>query len=162
MALTTTSLSFLEARFGASGAVTVDVDPTFVGQIVLFTLLFVLLKPMLFDPMLKLFEERERRTAGAKDDAKKMYAEADQIVQQYEVELDKVKRQAGDERDKLRAEGLRKEQAILAKVRKETNAMVDEGRSKLAREGAALRTELDASSAELAKEIATRVLGRSV
>lgn len=146
----------------ASGGVVVDVDLTFVGQIVLFALLFLLLKPMLFDPMLALFEERERRTAGAKDEARKMFADADAMVAEYEVELDKVKRQAGEERDKLRAEGQRREQQILAKVRADTNELVEEGRKKLEKDGATLRAELDGAAQEIAKEMATRVLGREV
>lgn len=168
MTLSTSVLDLLAAGASdavsgaASGGVTVDVDLTFVGQIVLFALLFLLLKPMLFDPMLKLFEERERRTAGAKDEARAMYKEADAIVAEYEVELEKVKRQAGEERDKLRAEGQRREQQILAKVRAETNAMVDEGRSKLEKDATALRAELSVTANELAKEMASRVLGREV
>jgi F-type H+-transporting ATPase subunit b len=167
MTLSTSVLDLLaggasDAGRAASGGVTVDVDLTFVGQIVLFALLFLLLKPMLFDPMLKLFEERERRTAGAKDEARAMYKEADAIVAEYEVELEKVKRQAGEERDKLRAEGQRREQQILAKVRSETNAMVDEGREKLAKDAATLRAELAVTANELAKEMASRVLGREV
>ena len=43
------------------GAVNVDFDLTVVGQIVLFVTLMLVLKPWLFDPMLKLFEEREKR-----------------------------------------------------------------------------------------------------
>lgn len=151
-----------DAIGAASGGVVVDVDLTFVGQIVLFALLFLLLKPMLFDPMLALFEERERRTAGAKDEARKMFADADAMVAEYEVELDKVKRQAGEERDKLRAEGQRREQQILAKVRADTNELVEEGRKKLEKDGATLRAELDGAAQEIAKEMATRVLGREV
>ena len=38
---------------------------------VLFTALAVMLKPLLFDPMLKLFDEREKRIEGAKLEARK-------------------------------------------------------------------------------------------
>src|SRR4051794_32323191 len=45
----------------AEGGVTVDLDASFVVQLVLFVVLLVVLKPLLFDPMLRLFEEREKR-----------------------------------------------------------------------------------------------------
>jgi F-type H+-transporting ATPase subunit b len=150
------------ASLGAGGAVTIDLDVTVAAQIVLFVLLFLILKPLLFTPMLKLFEERERRIDGAKNEAKAMYAQADAKMAQYETELAKVKRSAGDERDKLRAAGQRREQEILAKVRTETNAMIDDGRAKIAKDATTIRAELDAVSKTVARELASRVLGREV
>ena len=146
----------------AGGAVSVDIDFTFLAQVVLFFLLFFLLKPILFDPMLRLFEERERRIDGAKTEAREMFSAADAKIALYEEQLTQVKRQAGEERDKLRAEGQRREQAILAKVRAETNARLEEGKAKIAKEGDALRAELAVTSQTLAREIASRVLGREV
>jgi F-type H+-transporting ATPase subunit b len=146
----------------ASGGVVVDLDLTFVGQIVLFFLLFLALRPILFEPMIKLFEEREKRIGGAKDDARQLYADADEKMAKYEEEVLSVKRQAGEERDRIRQEGQKKEQAILAKVREETNTMVDEGRARITKEREALRAELGAVSQQLARDIASRVVGREV
>ncbi|MFI5302426.1 MAG: H(+)-transporting ATPase, partial [Polyangiales bacterium] len=130
--------------------------------IVLFVLLFLVLKPLLFTPMLRLFEERERRIDGAKNEAKAMYAEADAKMAQYERELTKVKQTAGDERDKLRAAGQRREQDILTKVRSETNATIDAGRAKITADAEAIRAELGVVSRSVARELASRVLGREV
>jgi len=153
---------FLRDAASASGGVVVDLDLTFVGQIVLFFLLFLVLKPILFDPMIKLFEERERRIGGAKDDARQLYAEADEKMAKYEEEVLLVKRQAGEERDRIRQEGVRKEQAILTKMRDDTNTMVDEGRARIAKERESLKGELGAVSTQLARDIASRVIGREV
>jgi F-type H+-transporting ATPase subunit b len=112
--------------------------------------------------MLRLFEERERRIEGAKNEAREMYKEADAKIARYEEELVGVKRAAGEERDKLRAEGQRREQAILGKVRAETNVLLEEGKARIAKDAEGLRKELDATSQQLAREIASRVLGREV
>ena len=163
MALTSVQTGSLSETLGfASGGVVVDLDITFAAQIVLFFLLFLLLRPILFDPMVKLFEERERRIGGSKDDARKLYADADAAMTKYEEEVLVVKRQAGEERDKIRQEGQKKEQAILAKVRDESNAMVEDGRARIAKERETLKTELNTVSTQLAREIAGRVLGREV
>jgi F-type H+-transporting ATPase subunit b len=163
MALSSVQTGSLEELIGsASGGVVVDLDVTFVGQIVLFILLFLVLKPLLFDPMLNLFEERERRTGGAKDDARALYADADEKMAKYETQVAVVKRKAGDERDRIRQEGQKREQAILAKVRTETDAMLEEGRARISKEREALKTELGTMSHQLARDIATRVLGREV
>ncbi len=154
--------SSIADAFGASGGVTVDLDPTFVGQIVLFLLLFLVLRPLLFQPMLKLFEEREKRIDGAKNEARALFAEADAMMGRYEEELVAVRRTAGEERDKLRVEGQRKEQAILAKVRGETNATIEEGRAAIGKDADAIRKELGQTASVIAREMATRVLGRQV
>ncbi len=163
MALSTagTATNAVDA-LAASGGVNVDLDLTFVVQVVLFVGLFLVLKPLLFTPLLKLFEERERRIEGAKNEARGMFAEADAMMAKYEEELVEVRRTAGAERDKLRVEGQKKEQAILSKVREQTNAMVDEGKAKIAKDGAALSAELATSAQTLAREMASRVLGREV
>ncbi len=162
-AVAATSLFDAALTGGTSGsAVDVDINWTFLAQIALFLVLFVVLKPLLFDPLLRLFEEREKRIAGAKAEATEMYKEADAKIAKYEEELALVKRAAGEERDKLRAEGQRQEQAILAKVRNETNALLDEGRKKISVDGASLRQELDVAAQALAREMATSVLGREV
>jgi F-type H+-transporting ATPase subunit b len=146
----------------AAGTVTLDLDIRLVIQIVLFVLLFLVLRPLLFTPMIRLFEERERRIDGAKAEAKQMYAEADAKMAQYEAQLTQVKRTAGEERDRLRAQGQKREQEILARVRAETNALIDDGRAKIATDAAAIRVELEATSRTIAREIASRVLGREV
>lgn len=146
----------------AAGGVVVDLDLTFVGQLLMFFLLFLLLKPMLFDPMIKLFDEREKRIGGAKDEAKQLYADADAKMAKYDEEVAVVKQKASEERDKIRAEGQRKEQQILGKVREETNKMVDEGRARITKERETLRAELGTVSRDLARDIASRVLGREV
>jgi F-type H+-transporting ATPase subunit b len=151
-----------ELLSSASGGVVVDLDITFVGQIVLFILLFIALRPLLFTPMLKLFEERERRIGGSKDDARALYAEADEKMAEYEKQVTVVKQKAGEERDRIRQEGQKREQAILGKVREETNAMVDEGRARIAKERESLQVELKTISNQLARDIAGRVLGREV
>ena len=51
-------------------SVSIDFDRTFILQMAVFALLIVVLRPLLFDPVLSIFEERERRTDGAKAEAR--------------------------------------------------------------------------------------------
>jgi F-type H+-transporting ATPase subunit b len=146
----------------SGGGVVVDFDITLVAQIVLFFLLFLILKPILFSPMLKLFEEREKRIDGAKNEARLMFSEADAKVAEYDKQLAEVKQKASEEREKLRADGQRQEQQILSKVRADTNSIVEEGKAKISVQAEALRVELGAQTQAFAKEIASQVLGREV
>jgi F-type H+-transporting ATPase subunit b len=161
MALTVDNTATLLAS-SAGGGVNLDFDFTFVIQMVAFSLLVIILKPLLFDPLMKLFEERERRTEGAKLLARRMDERAGELLKRYETELEAVRRAATEEREKLRAEGQRLETQILAEARADAAKMVERGKADLEAERQRLRRELTTHSAQIAKDIASRVLGREV
>jgi F-type H+-transporting ATPase subunit b len=152
----------LLAGMTSEGGVTLDFDMTFVAQMVIFAVFVIVVKPLLFDPLMKLFEERERRTEGAKVLARRMDEKAGELLRKYESELDAVRRVAAEERDKLRAEAQRLEGQILADARAEAAKLVEEGKKKLDIERKTLRTELSARAPQIAKDIASRVLGREL
>jgi F-type H+-transporting ATPase subunit b len=146
----------------APQSVVVDFDATVVAQAVLFVLLLLVLKPLLFDPMLKLFEEREKRIIGAKLQARRLDEASAGALAKYEAEMQRARSAGSSERDKMRAEGSRQENEILARVRQATSKTLDEGRKRLAGEVATVRTSLQKEASVLGKELAGRVLGRQV
>jgi F-type H+-transporting ATPase subunit b len=143
-------------------AITVDLDLTFVVQLVLFVALTLVLKPLLFDPMLKLFEERERRIDGAKSQARKIDERSATALDQYEAGMARARAAANAERDKLRADGLAREQQILGGVRAATAKAVDDGKRAAHAEAERVRAKLRADAKEMARDLAGRVLGREV
>jgi F-type H+-transporting ATPase subunit b len=142
--------------------VNVDFDVMFLAQFLLITTFIVILKPLLFDPLLRVFEERERRTEGAKAEARAMDAQAGELLTRYEAELEKVRRAAAQDREKLRAEATKLEAKIMAEARAESAAILDEGKARIATEVTGLRAELRAGQPALAADIVARVLGREV
>lgn len=150
------------AKLFAAGGVNVDFDLTFLAQFVLFTMFIIVIKPLLFDPLLRVFEERERRTEGAKKQARTMDEKAGELLTRYEAELDKVRREAGQERERLRIETAKIEAQIMAEARAETARILETGKARIAAEVAELRKELEQSRPALATEIASRILGREV
>ncbi len=157
------SRSFAHAGLAArSSAVTVDFDATVLAQIVVFVLLLLVLKPLVFDPMLKLFEEREKRILGAKLQARKLDEASAGALSKYEAEMQKARAAGNAERDKLRAQGAKQESDILGQVREATAKTLEQGRGRLHGELASARTALKGQADVLARELASRVLGRQV
>ncbi|HEX4340343.1 MAG TPA: ATP synthase F0 subunit B [Polyangiaceae bacterium] len=148
--------------FGAAGAVNIDFDWTFVGQMVVFAVLILVMKPLVYDPVLSLFEEREKRTDGAKADAREMQEKAGVLLRKYEHELEKVHQVAAAERDKVRAETARLEADQMNEARVIASKIIDDGRERIAEEIHSVRFELGRSSERLARDIASRILGREV
>jgi F-type H+-transporting ATPase subunit b len=131
-------------------------------QVGIVLVLMILLKPALFDPMLRLFEERERRIDGAKVLARRLDEESAGALTKYEREMAAARAAGNVERDKLRVEGQKAEAEILARVRASTAQTLEVGRKKAEEEARAVRTALTADAAQISKELASRVLGREV
>jgi F-type H+-transporting ATPase subunit b len=141
---------------------TVDFDLTVMLQAFLFLGLVIVLKPLLFDPMMKVFEERELRTDGARAEAREFEERAGELLLRYQREYERVNRAASEERERIRSETIKLEAQILAEARDRAAKLVEDGRLTIASEVAALKTELGQRSTKLAKELAGAVLGREV
>jgi F-type H+-transporting ATPase subunit b len=146
----------------SKGGMTFDFDLTFVLQMLLFALLIVVLKPLLFEPVLRVFEEREKRTEGARDSARHMQEEAGELLSRYESELERVREVARQERERARAETARVETELMLQARESANKIVEEGRQRVDRERRQVEFGLGRESERLARSIAEAVLGRSL
>jgi F-type H+-transporting ATPase subunit b len=155
-------LIFAHAKLFATADVLVDFDLTVIAQFLLFATFVVVLNPLLFEPLMRVFDEREKRTEGAKAEARQMDARAGELLSKYEAELETVRRSAAAEREKLRAETAKLEAQIMAEARAESARILEEGKAKIAAGVADLRKELGAQQPALAAQIASRVLGREV
>lgn len=140
----------------------IDLDGTIWVQLGLFAVAFLLFRPLIFRPMVALFEAREKAIEGSKLEALRLQDEAAAGTEEFDAEMRRLRLQAGEERDRLRAEGQRLERAVLDRVREETDKQLAEADAKLATEAARLRTDIDRSVPVLAKQIASKMLNREV
>ena len=143
-------------------AVNVDFDKTVFVQMAIFALLIAVLKPVLFDPMLRLFALREERTDGARKNAREMQERAAEILSNYDAEVAKVRTEAGQERETLRKETARLEAQILADAHSRAESITAQGRERVAREVQEFQSQLAAHSAAVEDELVAAVLGRKV
>ncbi len=148
--------------FLASGAVTVDLDFTMVAHLVMFTAFVVIMKDLIFDPLLRVFEERERRTAGAIDKARSMDEQAIALKQDYEEKLDGIRREAAGDRERARAKIKKLQAEMMTTARQALDPNLSEGIAKFSDEARSIRSDLTAETGNLAATIASRVLGREV
>jgi F-type H+-transporting ATPase subunit b len=150
------------ARKVAGGGVEVDFDLTILGQIGLFLVLFISLKPLLFDPMLKLFEERERKIEGSRKKARQIDDQSAGALAEYEAAMTRARAEGNAQRERLRGEGVAQETALLSMVRLETMRQTEDGKQAALAELAKVRGTLKLQVPEMARDLAKRVLGREV
>jgi F-type H+-transporting ATPase subunit b len=145
-----------------SSAVTVDLDPTFIAHFILFTAFVVLMKDLIFDPLLKVFEERERRTHGAISAARKMDEQTIALKQELDGKLEGIRREAAVDREQVRERVKQLESELMGEARDAMTRELDAGMAAIHIEVTEIRKDLEAHRAPLAAEIASKVLGREV
>jgi F-type H+-transporting ATPase subunit b len=146
----------------ASGGVSLDFDNTVILQALLFTLLILILKPLLLEPMLRIFALREEKTEGERATARALQERAGRLLEKYELELGRVAEVAARERERLRAETAKLELEIMREAREATTRIIEEGRRRIESEVNAIRFELGKESERTSELIVERVLGRRV
>lgn len=154
-------LSLLYGTVFLSGSL-IDLDGTVFLQLGLFVVAFFILKALVFKPVVALIEAREEAIEGAIEEAKVMTGEAKSAEKEFEAEMQRVRRTAAVERDKLRAEGKKLETTVLDKVREETANQLSAAEATLAKEAKKARADMAAHTPVLAKQIASKLLQRDV
>jgi len=143
-------------------AVRVDFDMTVIYTAVLFCVLALVLEPWLFEPLLRVFELRNQRTEGARAEARALQERAGVLLRKVDVEVDRIRRTASQEREAVRAETAHLEATILAEARESAARIVEEGRQRVQAELERTRGSLDQEARRLGREIAAAALDREV
>ena len=146
----------------ASGPPLIDIDLTVFVQFGLFLLLFVAANKLLFQPYLALRERRKAGIEGAREEAERMTASADAKLADYEKQLAAARSRANDEGRKVRAEASAHEKDVTDKARAEAQKAIDEATAKMKQETEAARLQLLPQASTLARQIASKLLGREV
>ena len=140
----------------------ISLDSSIVYQIVLFLVLWIVLRRVLFQPYLQLLEERERKTTGAQQESTDLEHEGAQLRAQYEEKIAQAQAAAFAAKETILQEGRRERERVLSQARDEAMAMLDgvrrEVESQLQRER---QLAVDEASS-VAQEMVRKILGRNV
>jgi F-type H+-transporting ATPase subunit b len=135
-------------------------DWTFVFQIVLFLILWTVLRRLLFEPNLAVLKSREQRTAGALKEANQIKAEAEQIGEQYRTQLAQTRGQALQHVERVYREAEEHARMLLEAARTEAAHVTASMQETLSQEVDEARRGLEARIAEFSRGIAEKLLGR--
>jgi len=136
----------------------VDLDVTFFIQTLFFLALVFILPKLIFEPLMERLGQRDTRTSGARDDAKRMLKDADAQVLIFEKATSEQKQVALAERAAARESAQQKAGELLDKVRADTDARVEAGIAELRSDAETGRAQVDADATAIAAEIAEKIL----
>ena len=146
----------------ASGHPLIDIDLTVFVQFGLFLVLLFVSNKLLFQPYLQLRERRKAGIEGARAEADRMTASADAKKADYDKQLAAARNRANEEGRKVRAEASAHEKDVTEKARAEAQKSIDEAAAKMRQETEAARLQLLPQANTLARQIASKLLGREV
>jgi F0F1-type ATP synthase membrane subunit b/b' len=131
-------------------------------MIALFAALIVPVNALLFRPLLRALDLRVERTAGTRERAQKLAASADEILAKYEQAVSDVRIEAEQTRRAELTTARSETAARTAQARAGAEREIERARHDVSAALAEARTKLRAEAEPLAREAASRVLGRVV
>jgi F-type H+-transporting ATPase subunit b len=145
-----------------AGGSPVDLDGSFFVQLLIFAIAFLILKALVFKPVMALFDARDQAIEGSKREAEEMERDAAQKRERFEAELRSVRLKASEDRDKLRNQALQLARELTERARRENTATLGSAKAQLEVEARDARQKALADAPALARQIAEKLLGRSV
>jgi len=135
---------------------------TFLITILNITVLFLILKAVLFKPVTKFMAERAQRIQSSIDQAERDKQTAQQILARYEGRLKAAETEAAEIIRAAREQAETEAQQILAESRREAERVADTIRAKLETDRLAAMAIFKAEAAALVVRAAGRLLRREL
>jgi len=140
----------------------VDINSTLFIQIINFLALIFILNQLLYKPILQIMDRRKGIFDSTEAEIKRLQDTIDQKMAEYETKIAQAKGEAMAQRGDIQKEGAEKGKEILDGARVEIQKMMDDFQIRMTQEVDGARTVLRSQSERISKEIAEKVLGRSV
>lgn len=157
-----TSYFVLLAAKGHEPPPIIDIDYTVVVQFGIFIMLLLVLSRFVFRPWLEIHKERSENIEGAREQAGTLDSEADEKFTRYEEKISYARKDAAKVRARVRGEGEERANEILGDARHKTEAKIERARQRTAKSIEKAEVELRRHADEVAKAMASKLLGREV
>lgn len=147
----------------AAGALNLSPNPLIlIADVVVFLLLVYPTSRLLLRPIVRIIEDREKRSEGALAGAESLSHEAVELQRELEVHLREAHASAQGRRAEVLAEAEEAQRESLERARGDAGRIVESVRRSVAEDLSAARTSLADEARTLAREAASRILGRAL
>jgi len=127
-----------------------------------FLLLMFILNKILYQPILKVLEEREKKIGDGQQEVKELAAQGNHLVATYNEKLQAAKVEAMSGKANARKQAVEQVNVVIQEARGKAEQVILQVRQQVASEIEAAKKELEPELASMAATIAEQVLGRKV
>lgn len=140
----------------------IHLDQSIIYQVVLFVVLWLILNKLLFQPYLRLLEEREHKTTGAQHDSVDLEHEGAKLKAQFDEKMAQGQAAGYAAKEAINQTARQERKKILSQARDEATRSLEQVRQEVA---TAMELEKQLAAAEVsavAADMVNKVLGRKV
>jgi F-type H+-transporting ATPase subunit b len=140
----------------------IDINNSLFIQVGLFIFLMLVLNKIFFQPFLRFLDERHNKISGDTKEADRLKEEAERRRVQFEDGLSRGQLQALDEKGRIQDAGTQEGKRVVDTAQQEIAGELPKIKAQIAQESQQVLAELERQQGAMAKEIAEKILGRSL
>jgi F-type H+-transporting ATPase subunit b len=140
----------------------IEINWSILIQMINFLLLIFILNIVLYKPLLKILDERDKRISDTQQKTKEFFEETEKMISAYNEKLQLAKIEAMTQKNNARKDATEKANVIIEESRKEAERLIIEVKQQISKEIETARKELEPELEKMAITISEQVLGRKV
>ncbi len=138
----------------------VSLDYSIIPAILIFLLLIFALNSLLFRPILRIQEERVKRTSGLMEQSRREVEDQQTLFSEYEATIKNARAEGYRLQDQIRGEAAKKRAETIEQARKRAEQMTEQSKSQIAAEVKAAKEKMADEAGEIAGRITAMILQR--
>jgi F-type H+-transporting ATPase subunit b len=138
----------------------ISIDWSIVPAIAIFIITVIALNYLLFRPVLRIQEERERRTGGLMSQTRKDLDHHLELFDRYQATIKNARLEGYRLIEKSRAEAMNYRNGLLRQARNTAEHLIGEARAEIQQQVVAAKAGLETEVNEIARRIASTILQR--
>ncbi|MDQ7786461.1 MAG: ATP synthase F0 subunit B [Thermodesulfovibrionales bacterium] len=134
-----------------------ELNWTFIVMLINFLVLLFILNSILFQPLLKIFKQRDDTVKGDLDAARDMSTKREENIARLNKELGDARSKAKETFEVLRTEGVQKQKEVLSAAETEAVSILEKAKAEIKADAEkarqALRADVDKFSDEIVRKL---------
>jgi F-type H+-transporting ATPase subunit b len=127
-----------------------------------FLVLLFVLNFILYRPIRRAIEERRKTFEGMQNEVRSLNGDAQKSIEEWEAGLDVARKAGLQKREGIKKESLDKEKNLIQGVRADAEAKMNQVRGQIVKDMEEVRGQLKAQIESFSRDMAEKVLGRSI
>ena len=138
----------------------VSLDYSIIPAILIFLVLIFALNSLLFKPILRIQEERVKRTSGLMEQSMREVEDQQRLFGEYEAKIKNARAEGYRLQDQIRGEAAKKRAETIEEARKSAEQKTEQSKSLIAAELKAAKEKMADEAGEIAGRITATILQR--
>jgi F-type H+-transporting ATPase subunit b len=137
-------------------------DGTLILHVLIILVMVYVLNATLYKPINRILASREARTRGRLSEAQEIMKSVNEKLTEHERSLRQARSEAYAQAESERAEAMKARQQKINELREQLAQSIAKEKEAIGQQAAQARASLEVESREIAREISSRILKRSI